>query len=215
MFITAFTWGPPTVPVFRIQRSCYCFVIRLRFYGDEMLAPRPTPKLVDYLLSVVVDCLFNIFAATFHIRRPFLHAQPEGAPCRSDRDPLITDREPLITVTGSHLSLWQGPTYHCDRDPLITVTGAHLSLWQGPTYHCDRDPIITVTGAHLSLWQGPTYQCDRDPLITVTGAHLSLWQGPTYHDFLFLIPYRYCLKKSKFQNRGVVRYCRVGKWRMP
>jgi hypothetical protein len=29
-----------------------------------MLVSRPTPKLEDYLLSVVRDCLFNIFAAT-------------------------------------------------------------------------------------------------------------------------------------------------------
>ena len=32
-----------------------------------MLAPRPTPKLEDHLLSAVRDFLFNIFAATFHI----------------------------------------------------------------------------------------------------------------------------------------------------
>jgi len=38
-----------------------------RFYGKEMLVPRPTPKLEDYPLSAVRDCLFNIFAATHHI----------------------------------------------------------------------------------------------------------------------------------------------------
>ena len=55
-----------------------------------MLAPRPTPKLEDYPLSAVRDCLFNIFAATLHICRPFFHPQPGDAPCRGDRDPLIT-----------------------------------------------------------------------------------------------------------------------------
>jgi hypothetical protein len=30
------------------------------FYGEELLAPRPTPKLEDHPLSVVRDCLFNI-----------------------------------------------------------------------------------------------------------------------------------------------------------
>jgi hypothetical protein len=39
------------------------------FYGEELLAPRPTPKLEDHILSVVRDCLFNIFAATLHIKR--------------------------------------------------------------------------------------------------------------------------------------------------
>jgi len=40
---------------------------RIRFYGEELLASRPTPKLEDHPLSAVRDCLFNIFAATLHI----------------------------------------------------------------------------------------------------------------------------------------------------
>ena len=39
----------------------------IHFYGEELLAPRPTPKLEDHPLSAVRDCLFNIFAATLHI----------------------------------------------------------------------------------------------------------------------------------------------------
>jgi hypothetical protein len=58
------------------------------FYGEELLAPRPTPKLEYHPLSVVRDCLFNVFAATLDNWRPFLHPQPEDAPCRGDRDPL-------------------------------------------------------------------------------------------------------------------------------
>jgi len=37
------------------------------FYGEEFLAPRPTPKLEDHPLSAVGDCLFNTFAATLRI----------------------------------------------------------------------------------------------------------------------------------------------------
>jgi hypothetical protein len=44
---------------------------KLVFYGEELLAPRPTPKLEDHLLSAVRDCLFNIFAATLHTWRVF------------------------------------------------------------------------------------------------------------------------------------------------
>jgi len=40
---------------------------RIRFYGEELLAPRLTPKLEDHPLSAVRDCLFNIFAPTLHI----------------------------------------------------------------------------------------------------------------------------------------------------
>jgi hypothetical protein len=61
------------------------------FYGEELSASRPTPKLEDHPMSAVRDCLFNVFAATLHIRRPFLHPQPEDAPCHGDKDPHITD----------------------------------------------------------------------------------------------------------------------------
>jgi hypothetical protein len=40
------------------------FSNKLIFYGEELLAPRPTNKLEDHPLSAVRDCLFNIFAAT-------------------------------------------------------------------------------------------------------------------------------------------------------
>jgi hypothetical protein len=56
------------------------------FYGEELLASRPTPKLEDHPLSAVRDCLFNVFDATLHNWRP----QPEDAPCGGDRDPLNT-----------------------------------------------------------------------------------------------------------------------------
>ena len=37
------------------------------FYGEELSAPRPIPKLEDHPLSTVRDCLFNVLAATLHI----------------------------------------------------------------------------------------------------------------------------------------------------
>ena len=40
----------------------------MRFHGEALLAPRPTPKLEDHLLSAVRYCLINLFAATLHIR---------------------------------------------------------------------------------------------------------------------------------------------------
>jgi hypothetical protein len=43
-----------------------CLVTKV-VYGEELLAPRPTPKLEDHPVSVVRDCLFNIFAATLLI----------------------------------------------------------------------------------------------------------------------------------------------------
>jgi len=54
------------------------------FYGEELLAPCPTPKLEDHPVSAVRDSLFNIFA--FHIPywRQFLHPQPADRPCCGD-----------------------------------------------------------------------------------------------------------------------------------
>jgi hypothetical protein len=42
---------------------------KIIFYGEGLLAPRPTPKLGDHPLSAVRDFLFNIFAATLHTWR--------------------------------------------------------------------------------------------------------------------------------------------------
>ena len=69
---------------------CEKFRKKICFYGEELLAPRPTPKLEYHPLSAVHDCLFNIFAATLHIGSRSFHPKPEDAPCRGDRDPLIT-----------------------------------------------------------------------------------------------------------------------------
>jgi hypothetical protein len=71
------------------NKPCEMFCNMVIFNGEELLAPRPTSKLEDHPVSAVRDCLFNIFAATLHIWRPFLHPPTEDAPCRGDRNPLI------------------------------------------------------------------------------------------------------------------------------
>jgi len=90
------------------------FVTWYVFYGEELLAPRPTPKLENHPLSVVRDCLF---VATIHIggRSSIRHA----------------------VVTGTHLS-W-GKPYHrlflkyenteskC-RQPFTPLSKVRLSL---------------------------------------------------------------------------------------
>jgi hypothetical protein len=60
------------------------------FYGEELLAPRPTPKLEDHPLSAVRDCLFYIFAAALY---------PGG------RSSIRTLRTHHAVVRGTHLSL--------------------------------------------------------------------------------------------------------------
>jgi hypothetical protein len=112
----------------------YC-VPKIRFHGEKLSGPSPTPKLEDHPLSAVRDCLFNIFTATFNIggRSSTRHLRTRHAlmtriHLSHDKNPLITRQGPTYHMTGTHLS-------H-DRDPLIT--------WQGPTYLHDRDPLIYI-----------------------------------------------------------------------
>ena len=70
--------------------SVRVFRNNIRFYGEELLVSRPTPKLEDHPLPAVRDCLFNIFAAHLHIGGRF-----------SIRN--LTTR--LAVVTGTHLSI--------------------------------------------------------------------------------------------------------------
>ena len=82
-------------------RTCEMFVIVIHFYGEELLAPCPTPKLEDHPLSAVCDCLLKIFAATLHIWSPFFHPQPENLPYCGDRDPVC-----LANISVWHQKIW-------------------------------------------------------------------------------------------------------------
>jgi hypothetical protein len=62
----------PEDPPYQSITSCprlFVWMFRriIRFYGEELLALRPNPKLEDHPLSAVRDCLVNIFAANLHI----------------------------------------------------------------------------------------------------------------------------------------------------
>jgi hypothetical protein len=61
----------------------------MRFYGEELLAPRPNPKLEDHPLSASRDCIFNIFAAALDI---------------GGRSSIPNLRTRHAVVTGTHLS---------------------------------------------------------------------------------------------------------------
>jgi len=64
----------------------HLFPNKASFYGKDLLASRPTPKLEDRPLSAIRDCLFNIFAATLHNgRRSFTRNLRTRQP--RDRDP--------------------------------------------------------------------------------------------------------------------------------
>jgi len=57
---------------FKFQSRSEARVCMLRdyesFYGEELSAPRPTPKLEDHPVYAVRDCLFKIFACRSSVR---------------------------------------------------------------------------------------------------------------------------------------------------
>jgi hypothetical protein len=116
----------------QVRGLVQCFVSWYSFYGEELLAPRPTPKLEDHPLSAVCHCLFNVFAATLHIHRSFLHPQPEDAPCRRDRDQLIMEvslSHPQKSVYVSEGCKWQNHK-DCVRSCCTVTLPAHNSREQ-------------------------------------------------------------------------------------
>ena len=68
--------------------SCEKLCNMAGFYSEELLAPRPTPKLEVHPLSAVRDCLFNIFVVR-----------------------LQTGGRSSIRNLRTHHAWWQGPTY--------------------------------------------------------------------------------------------------------
>jgi hypothetical protein len=66
------------------------------FYGEELLAPRPTPQVGGPHLVGCPRLLIQYIHSYPPYWRPFFHPQPEDAPCRGDRDPLLT---PIIHIS--------------------------------------------------------------------------------------------------------------------
>jgi hypothetical protein len=69
---------------------------RLIFYGEELLAPRPTPS------WRTTPCRLSATAYSIYLQLPsisggrLLHPQPEDAPCRGDKGPTHKFLERLI-----------------------------------------------------------------------------------------------------------------------
>jgi hypothetical protein len=61
---------PSTDPYPKTDHSSCTFRNNRIFYGEELLAPRPTLKLEDHRFSADRNWLFSIFAAALHVWRP-------------------------------------------------------------------------------------------------------------------------------------------------
>ena len=84
----------------------------IHVYGEELLAPHPTPKLEDHLLLTDCDCLFNIFAATLLIGGHFS---------------IHNLRTRHAVVTGTHLSR---QTIHYTNENFRVLKRMHLNIFE-------------------------------------------------------------------------------------
>ena len=68
-------------------RQMYPFRNKASFYGEKLLAPRQPPS----WRTTPCQLLIQYIRSYPPYWRPFIHPQPEDAPCRGDRDPLSYD----------------------------------------------------------------------------------------------------------------------------
>jgi hypothetical protein len=71
--------------------TCEVFFFNCTFLSREFVNNSPKHKPGGPQFHFSPDCLFNIFAPTLHVCRPFLHPQREDAPCRGDKDRHTTE----------------------------------------------------------------------------------------------------------------------------
>ena len=122
----------------------YLFRNKISFYGEELLAPSPNPKLEDHLLSDVRDCLFNIFAAPRHI---------------GGRSSICNLRSRHAVVTGTHLSRRYNERIDANKtrsSSVILGLRSNYHDWGGCNirFFSDRKPVTFRRSQRLFLAQG-------------------------------------------------------------
>jgi len=76
--------------------------------------------------------------------RPFLHPQPEDAPCRGDRDPLITDQWPHDDAMLSPLSY--SYSTHANTSQVLALSALHRYSLHSPLYQRSSQAKISFIG---------------------------------------------------------------------
>jgi len=103
-------------------RQLWTFHNMAIFYGEELLAPLPNPRAGVTPLVGCPRLLIQCIHSYPPYWRPFLHTQPEDAPCRGERDPLIMEW-PHISVIQSQNILFPDDG---NRENLRMITGLYL-----------------------------------------------------------------------------------------
>jgi len=87
------------------------------FYGEELLAPRPTPTLEDHLLSTVRECLFNIYSQL----------------------PTILEAVPPSATWWRAMPWWQGPTYRGVDLLILTYSMVQSPSWEANWFAASQE----------------------------------------------------------------------------
>ena len=133
---------PPPVPISISpgpRLSVRMFRNNMSFYGEELLAPRPTPKLEDHTLSAIRDCLFNIFAAPFHI---------------GGRSSIRSLRTRHAVVSGNNLSR-NIKTYLTKLATLLTWRLGFVHPWCSVWSLITVKPKLTIWRLTTTIWVVP------------------------------------------------------------
>ena len=149
----------------------------IRFYGDALLAPQPTPKLEDHPLWAVHDCLLNIFATALHIRGlsttrnlKTRHAMVTGTHLpRMFLLPLVIT---YVAVDG-----WRGLFSDCAQPALSVIFSAvHASPYLQRKTETDALGEIMFSVPNSARWTGlATKNCNRIISSTNFNAQFSLF----------------------------------------
>ena len=119
----------------------------MSFHGEAFLAPRPNPKLEDHPSSAVRDCLFNLFAATLHIR---------------GRSSIRNLRKRHAVVTGTHVTWLRCSCtilFWCSCIGIPVLLVLHYVIW------CFSDRasyyrLISFTNFNAQFLYSLTYVCN-------------------------------------------------------
>jgi hypothetical protein len=82
-------WGSSLPPDCFVSRGSICtwVILNIRFLRRGVVSTSPNPKAGGPPLVGCPRLLIQFIHSYPRYRRPFLHPQPEDAPCRGDRDP--------------------------------------------------------------------------------------------------------------------------------
>jgi len=146
----------------------------VRFYVEELLAPRPTTKLEDHALSAVRECLSLIqYICSYPpYWRSFLHPQLEGAPCYENRDACIMVT-PFVREYQSHYVL---PTFDqvSRSSAILKMIVRQNGIITVPSCSCMTPPTIytCMSGGEICRRMVQVYFM-RDMLLPVASVKLA------------------------------------------